>query len=194
MTPEQPSSTRCMPSRSMMVNLCLPAARVIILVTIALGRGLHTGGWGSAPVLLSQELWTDLAVAVLFSAVSRGDEEVRINRLRRPAAHASRHLRLVHPRLLYSSRSPYALFLLLYSTNLASCCFPELCSLLCSFHCVPLPCFFADVCTYRPSWPSLSIPRCARRLPCMRVHCAHLHLPARRVLSSSVNSGSNAAG
>ena len=65
----------------------------------------------------SQELWTDLDVVVRLSVVKWGGEEVRIDRLRRPAAQASRHLRLVHQRLLYSSRPPYVLCLLLYSTN-----------------------------------------------------------------------------
>ena len=93
----------------------------------------------------SQELWTDRDV-VQLSMVKGGCKEIRIDRLRQPAAQASRHLRLVQQRLLYFSRSPCALCLLLCGTSagagaLPSCCFPRLCSLLCSLHCVLPPRF-----------------------------------------------------
>ena len=80
------------------------------------------------------------------------DSVVCGDRLRRPAAQASHRLRPVHQRLLYSSRSPYALYLLLCNTNTGAralavtllsptslaAVFASLC---------PAHSFFADMCT-----------------------------------------------
>ena len=124
--------------------ICLQtSSRVIIPATIALGGGLQTGGWESA---VARSCGQIEMLLVQLSMVKVGCKEIRIDRLRQPAAHASRHLRLVQQRLLYFSRSPCALCLLLCGTSagagaLPSCCFPRLCSLLCSLHCVLPPHF-----------------------------------------------------
>ena len=137
-----------------MVNLRLPAASRGVATTIALGRGLHTSGWEKRG---SQDLSTALAVAASPSAVRRGGEEVRIDRLRRPAAHSSRRLRLVQQSLLYSPRSPYALCLLLYSTIIiiksllpGALLAPVLASL------CPAPLFLADMCTHSQCFLTIS--------------------------------------
>ena len=137
-------SSRSTFSRPAARLICLQtSSRVIIPATIALGGGLQTGGWGSAVARSCGQI--EMLLVQLF-VVKGGCKEIRIDRLRQPAAQASRHLRLVQQRLLYFSRSPCALCLLLCGTSagagaLPSCCFPRLCSLLCSLHCVLPPRF-----------------------------------------------------
>ena len=77
MTPEQPSSTRCMPSHD---GQSVPAScsRDYTGDHCPWSRTAH--GWVGKRG--SQELWTDLAVAVPRSEVNRGGEEMRIDRLR----------------------------------------------------------------------------------------------------------------
>ena len=153
---------------------------------------LTTDGWVGKRC--SQELWTDLDVAVRLSVVNWGGEAMRVDRLRRPAAQASRHLRLVHQRLLYSSHSPYALYSLLCNTNTGArtlgvtllsptslaAVFASLC---------PTHSFFADMCT-DPSFFTIS--ECTAPLQTAVAHaCARCTLaPAEirhRFLSSNVN-------
>jgi hypothetical protein len=87
-----------------------------------------------------------LAVAASLFAVLRGGEEVRIDRLRRPAAHASRRLHIVQLRLLYSPLSPYALCLLLYSAIIMLLPWALLAAVLASL--CPAPSFFLQICAH----------------------------------------------
>ena len=75
-----------------------------------------TGGWGSAVARSCEQILRCRSPRSIWMARTCGSTVCR-DRLRRPAAQPSRHLRLVHQRLLYSSCSPYALCLLLYSTK-----------------------------------------------------------------------------
>jgi hypothetical protein len=108
MTPEQISSTRCMPSHD---GQSLP---------VSCSRdytGDHRPWWRTAHGWVGkrggQELWTDLAVAVPLSVVNRGGEEVRIDRLRRPAAQASRLALAIVPQHTGTPHTPTALNCLL---------------------------------------------------------------------------------
>ena len=121
-------------------------------MTIALGGGLPTGGCGSA---VARSCGQIEMLLVQLSVVKGGCKEIRINRLRQPAAQASRHLRLVQQRLLYSSRSPCALA--------CSCAAPapeqERClhaafpgfARCCVRFTVFCPLVFADMCAHCPS-------------------------------------------
>ena len=61
---------------------------------------LQTGGWGNA---VARSCGQILILLVQLSVVKGGCKEIRIDRLRQPAAQASRHLCLVQQRLLYFS-------------------------------------------------------------------------------------------
>ena len=67
--------------------------------------------------------------------------------------------------------------------RLASPCFPQLLSPLCSLHCVPPTRFLLICAPILPSSPSLNISRCSRRLLHMHVHGVHLRLPKSAIAS-----------
>jgi hypothetical protein len=180
------ASTSCSPSPSSRSTFSQPAARpiclqtsshVIILVTIALGGGLHTCGWGSA---VARSCGQDLDVA---GAAFRGRLGLQ-GSVHRPSASAGRAgFTSPAPRApAFATLLPFTLCTMLApvqhqrrskknchhaaSPSFARCCvrFTVFC-----------PLVFADMCTHRPS----SLLQAAAAHAC--VPCS-LTLPASRLL------------
>ena len=126
-----------------MVNLCLPAARVNKQTTIALGRRLHTGGWGSAVARSCEQsspllcrVPRSIGVARKCASTVCGDRQRR-RHVTCASCTSVCYTPPVHPmHYACSCTAPTQ-----EQAHLASCCFPQLFSLLCSLHCVPPPRF-----------------------------------------------------